>query len=651
MSMTLTWSPHILDQCRTRKIGCDRGSPCSHCVSARLSCTHSAVVSSTVSTKQRVLISAKYEQKIDGIARDIDGIKHMLHNLQVREYGARPHTLAGPQSTQGSPTPLAEDIQHHPGTNDEIVWGHSVHMIDFIKTIVRDGASRSTGPEANQVLLTLQKLLHTLESPPHALQKRSSQEGIATGRDGITMPPQESAVTILRWAKEHASNSRISWLAKLLPLDRFTNICQNLYFSVQEYSEIDFILANGFLSYVYFEHVVVSGRSDYAEHSRLCRNNLNTALSQLPLLTPPSMDVVAALTLGSYNAVEDSKAMKAWTFVSAASNHCLTLGYNRYQPYAEQTNMLCLAQECLFWAVYRLDKGMSLRLGRSSTIRDEDISISPIPDDPGVRTARIQGRAYDELYSPKGLLREETERAYVAESLATELQQCIDDTRAAISERIGSLTANTADPVGVLYMQCELICQYSLLALVLRAVPVSVGAVCSISDECLKVAREALRAHEECISTIRSCKNEPLMLMRYVNWAIVHCPFPPFSILLTHAIQLMDTSEIGYLERFAASLEPPGSPEKPDSITQPHHLYNILCKAARLYLDFNTGQMSGGFLGLGSDAIPSIDLAGQGLRRTSVAALPEFQYEEGWLGEWFYGNQLVMSVLDENAFL
>lgn len=125
--------------------------------------------------------------------------------------------------------------------------------------------------------------------------------------------------------------------------------------------------------------------------------------------------------------------MKAWTFISAASNHCLTLGYNRHRSYAERTDISRLAQESLFWAVYRLDKGISLRLGRSSTIRDEDISISPIPDDPGVRTARIQGRAYNELYSPKGLLRQETERAYIAESLAAELQKCIDDTRAAIS--------------------------------------------------------------------------------------------------------------------------------------------------------------------------------------------------------------------------
>jgi hypothetical protein len=132
--------------------------------------------------------------------------------------------------------------------------------------------------------------------------------------------------------------------------------------------------------------------------------------------------------------------------------------------------------------------------------------------------------------------------------------------------------------------------------------------------------------------------------------AIVHCPFPPFSILLTHAIQLMDTSDIDYLEGFAASLEPSGSAVKSDSITQPHHIYSILCKAARLYLEFNSGRMDSDLFGLGSDTFPGVDHVGQGLSRTGAAAPPEFQHEEGWLGEWFYGNQLIMSVLDEDAF-
>ncbi|KAL1606633.1 hypothetical protein SLS60_004039 [Paraconiothyrium brasiliense] len=221
------------------------------------------------------------------------------------------------------------DTQQIPGTDSEITWGHSSYMIDFIKAIVRDGASRSIDPEANQVLQSLQKLLDTLEAPPRALSMRSSQEQATPPRVDTSMPPQESA----------------------------------------------------------------------------------------------------------YNAIEDSKAMQAWTFISAASNHCVTLGYNRHQLYRERDQMSSLAQNNLFWAVYRLDKGISLRLGRSSTIRDENITLLPIPDDPGIRTARIQGRAYDELYSPKGLMREDTERAYIAESLATELHQCLIDTRTAISVR------------------------------------------------------------------------------------------------------------------------------------------------------------------------------------------------------------------------
>jgi hypothetical protein len=99
-------------------------------------------------------------------------------------------------------------------------------------------------------------------------------------------------------ALEHASNVRLVWLAQLLPLERFTEICQNIYFSVNGYSEIDYILANGFLSYVFFEHLVVSGRSDFAQHSQLCRGNLHSALSKLPLLISSSMEVIAALTLG-----------------------------------------------------------------------------------------------------------------------------------------------------------------------------------------------------------------------------------------------------------------------------------------------------------------------------------------------------------------
>lgn len=89
---------------------------------------------------------------------------------------------------------------------------------------------------------------------------------------------------------ENASNSRLAWLAQILPLTEFTQICQNVYFSVDSYSEIDYILANGYLSYLFFEYLVVSEQSNLAEYSQLCRKNLDISLAKLPILTPSSMN-------------------------------------------------------------------------------------------------------------------------------------------------------------------------------------------------------------------------------------------------------------------------------------------------------------------------------------------------------------------------
>lgn len=222
-------------------------------------------------------------------------------------------------------------------------------------------------------------------------------------------------------------------------------------------------------------------------------------------------------------------------------------------------------------------------------------------------------------------------------------------------------------------MQCELICQYSLLALVLRAVSTSVDCSGGVSDECLTVAREALQVHEQCIATVRGCQHEPLMLARYVNWyvvilipwgcqqnvtpivlsdladkhrAIVHCPFPPFSILITYVIHSADESELCNLERFAASLEPLGSSVASD-LAQPFHLYKLLCKAARLYIRFDTTLPTSETLEFNTSGFSGSSLLDIGW---SSSIPGQFQQDPEWLGEWWNGNQLVMGVLDQNTY-
>ncbi|GKT63934.1 fungal specific transcription factor domain protein [Colletotrichum tofieldiae] len=58
----------------------------------------------------------------------------------------------------------------------------------------------------------------------------------------------------------------------------------------------------------------------------------------------------------------------------------------------------------LFWAVFKFEKGLALRLGRPSGIRDAEITLLAKPDEHRTtRIARIQGQVYDQLYSPAGL--------------------------------------------------------------------------------------------------------------------------------------------------------------------------------------------------------------------------------------------------------
>lgn len=90
----------------------------------------------------------------------------------------------------------------------------------------------------------------------------------------------------------------MAWISRVLPLDTFSEICRKVYFAVEDYSEIDFILNNGYLQYVFHEYTSATGLQVYLEHRKTCERNLQNACARLPILLTPSIEVIAALTLG-----------------------------------------------------------------------------------------------------------------------------------------------------------------------------------------------------------------------------------------------------------------------------------------------------------------------------------------------------------------
>lgn len=97
---------------------------------------------------------------------------------------------------------------------------------------------------------------------------------------------------------EYKTHFRIQAMSRILPLEQFTETCQKVCFAVDEYSQLDFILANSYLSYIFSEYITVTGEHGFQDYYRRCRQNAQLALSQLPFLLPATVEAVAALTLG-----------------------------------------------------------------------------------------------------------------------------------------------------------------------------------------------------------------------------------------------------------------------------------------------------------------------------------------------------------------
>jgi hypothetical protein len=89
----------------------------------------------------------------------------------------------------------------------------------------------------------------------------------------------------------------------------------------------------------------------------------------------------------------------------------------------------------LFWALYVIEKAVSLRLGRFSTIRDHDITVprllldrkmssllyNRLPD--WIDVANLYGRVYDNIYNPNALAQPVSAREARARALAAELER------------------------------------------------------------------------------------------------------------------------------------------------------------------------------------------------------------------------------------
>ncbi|KAJ4246151.1 hypothetical protein NW757_009606 [Fusarium falciforme] len=189
----------------------------------------------------------------------------------------------------------------------------------------------------------------------------------------------------------------------------------------------------------------------------------------------------------------------------------------------------------LFWCIYTTEKMLALRIGRSSTIRENDITVPSLTpevlNDPffnhsffsqafpvWIGMSTLQGRVYDEIYSPASLAQPASVRTARARALADETKRLMaveDDLQIKCEDQVSRKLGNV---LSQLCFRSERVTSLSMLTLIYRSIPPDKPGASVFCDECIATARQAVKEHEKSVEIFTSTENQSNYFLLYVNW-------------------------------------------------------------------------------------------------------------------------------------
>lgn len=245
-------------------------------------------------------------------------------------------------------------------------------------------------------------------------------------------------------------------------------------------------------------------------------------------------------------AVDVSRPSVAWHLACMAAQLCQTGGFHRSETLKYDPPATAKLKRILFWHVYTLDKGLGLRLGRAPVIHECDIDIPRVFEFDGlghddsstiptlwIKMSYLQSRIYEQLYSPSALKSPPGELVDRARALASECRKFEIEADECREQTYNYLKAvNTSDLVDVFLRGDEVQFQVTL-TLVYRVIPAPEGSVSRFCDECLEVARKAMKVHQEC--TKKSTVGGYFRSI-YIHWYV------PYKIMYVQGAQSADVT-------------------------------------------------------------------------------------------------------------
>ncbi|QKD61702.2 uncharacterized protein FOBCDRAFT_147208 [Fusarium oxysporum Fo47] len=642
------------DQCRQRKIKCDRGDPCGPCQRKNIRCSFPTGFKPRAK-RQQVLVSDGYESKLDAISRKLDRISLAVDNISSSSQQLQGGSSAAHTAISSQVTPISHasspscNVRTGPEKGSEFegdvtLTTQATFATDFLQQVVDSNQPSQTLPEIKSHLDALRKILAGKEVTADETRLVDTQRILSPQEHGgFQLPPVNLAMMAVQRLRE-SSRLQLFWRAEFHSISQFVEYLMTVYFGKPT-------LADLIVTHVGLE---------------------------VPSKSMPLTEVQSSYHL------ENCRISMSWNSLAAAVQMCQTLGFTRENLPKPESREAKQRRAKLIFYIHLCDKMLALRLSRPVLIRDGEITIDfeafeadrgdgPTPViEKWARFCNLQGRIYDILYSPGSLLQQDIQRETNARRLAAEMEQLFQTKSLAEEHLFESIVASIGEKQSEVFRRTDRVAYYSMRCLVFRAVKPASLTSSAFCDGCLEAAKNGLEQHRICLSMLKNV--ETIVFEFYMHWGLMAVPLVPFMVLFCHAIETCDPT---HLEPLAAVVETVDMipPDLPNVYRKQLHLFKLMYEVACKYVGSRTNnppvQVSGRipdtpfemlFFEAGVPVPSHLNMQGfsdgtqlaneinyGGLSTGQAGNIVEGSFDHNMeLGNWFEQNQEIFMMLDNN---
>ncbi|UKZ84474.1 uncharacterized protein TrAFT101_000384 [Trichoderma asperellum] len=676
MTLLLMTAPQC-DQCRLRKIRCDKEWPCSNCRTAKRTCTSTGAGQRPKEPRQRVLISSQYERKIDQIEARLGNIEVLLKNISNSTATDASKLIHTPATTDLNIQTTSSNADYDSASEESVLGGdsgltvHTTFASEFLERAVKRAPLRALNPKMETALANLSQLvdMQKKRSISHGPRFPLQQPVPPGGVTKMAMPPVGTVVSLLKHVKT-APPTFFTILCTLVGIKDVSDLCSTVYFPTEDFSDATFAVVNAMLYNLFVEQHSLAKeeavREEYSKYVAICKANLETTLANFPLFLSPKIENVQALLLGCLYAIDVSRPSVAWHLITMAAWLCQAGGYHRTESLRNDPPLVARQKKIVFWHVYTLDKGLGLRLGRASVIAECDIDIPREFEVNGfdhltsttfptlwVKISSLQSRIYEQLYSPVALASPQADlvqRARVLAAESSKLEIETDETREKVFALLKSI--GTSDVVDV-FIKGDEVQFYVTKTLIYRVIPAPEGSISRFCDECLDAARHAMKTHQECVVFMDISS---YMRSMYIHWNLLLTPFAPFFVLFCYVIETSSFADLKVLQDFVDSLEAARGLSEP--IDKLYLLCKVMFDIAKLYVEAKAQQQQDeNSIPIGDEFemylsqlgfIPNEDQVMANASTNDAGAPVQGGGQVSQLADWFFGSRNMIGLLEED---